>query len=147
MGHFSDSPGSIYPALKRMESRAWIRRLREERGPRGKQVYGLTRSGESALRSWMTMPLGRDDIVRRMDDVLLRFAFMGQVAGQATVIAFLEAFERGASAYVRELRSLLRTIPEVELPTGRLALENGLAQYQTQARWARHALACLRRSK
>jgi DNA-binding PadR family transcriptional regulator len=147
MGHFSDSPGSIYPALKRMEGRAWIGLIQEEGGPRGKQVYRLTESGESALRTWMTMPVERDDVVRHTDELLLRFAFMGQVADRATVITFLEAFERETSSYVRELRCLLQTIPEESLPTGRLALENGLAQHQTQARWARRALARFRRSK
>ncbi len=147
MGHFSDSPGSIYPALQRMEGRGWIRLLPKNGGPRGKQLYKLTGSGESALRNWMTMPVEREDIVRRMDELLLRFAFMGQVADRATVIAFLEAFEREVSAYVRELRPLLRTIPSESLPTARLALENGLAQHQTQARWARRALAHIRRLK
>jgi DNA-binding PadR family transcriptional regulator len=144
MGHFSDSPGSIYPALKRLERRAWVR-LRHEGRPRAKPVYRLTESGESALRAWMTMPVGRDDIIWRLDELLLRFAFMGQAADRGAVIAFLEAFERETSAYTRELRSLLQTFPEEDLPTGRLAMENGLAQYQTQAGWARRARARLER--
>ena len=147
MGHFSDSPGSIYPALKRMERRGLILARGGESGPRGKQEYTLTESGETALRAWMTMPVGRDDVVRRIDELLLRFAFMGQVADRATVLAFLESFERETSAYVRELRSVLQTIPDEGLPTARLALEDGLAQHQTHARWARRSLARLRRSK
>jgi DNA-binding PadR family transcriptional regulator len=129
-----------------LESRGLIRPLPDEGAARGKHVYGLTESGEGTLRSWVAMPVGRDDIVWRMDELLLRFAFMGQVADRAAVIAFLEAFERETSAYSRELRSLLETLPEEDLPTGRLALRNGLMQNQTQARWARHALAHLRRS-
>jgi DNA-binding PadR family transcriptional regulator len=147
MGHFSDSPGSIYPALKRLEERGWIRLLDEDGGPRGRQVYRLTGPGQAVLKGWMAMPVGREDVVRRPDELLLRFAFMGEVSDRVTVVAFLEAFEREAAGYVRELRSFLAALPEGDLPTGRLALENGLAQYQTQVRWARRALARLRRSK
>ncbi len=50
-----------------------------------------------------------------------------------SVIAFLEAFERDTAEYVRELRSFLQAVPEGDLSTARLAMENGLAQYQTQA--------------
>ncbi len=147
IGHFSDSPGSIYPALKRLEERGWIRLLDGDVGPRGKHLYELTESGESVLKGWMTKPVEREDVVWRPDELLLRFAFMGEISDTATILRFLEAFEREAAGYVRELKSFLDAMPEGDLPTGRLAMENGLAQYQTQARWARRALAHFRRAK
>src|SRR5579864_8273345 len=72
IGHFSDSPGSIYPALKRLEQRGWIRRLNEDGGPRGRQRFGLSKAGESILQDWMAMPVGREDVVWRSDELLLR---------------------------------------------------------------------------
>jgi hypothetical protein len=95
----------------------------------------------------MAKPVGREDMVWHPDELLLRFAFMGEVSDRATVVAFLEAFEREASGYARELKSFLDAMPARGLPTGRLAMENGWLQHQTQARWARRALAGLRRSK
>ena len=146
MGHFSDSPGSIYPALKRLAHRGWIRRLREDGGPRGRQSYGLTKAGESALQAWIALPVGREDVIWRLDELLLRFAFMGAGTDRAAAIAFLEAFESHVAQYCRELRGFLGAMPATDLPTGKLALENGLEQYLAQARWARRALASLRRS-
>jgi len=147
MGHYSDSPGSIYPALKRLEQRRWIRRLKEDGGPRGRQSYGVTPAGESALRAWMMRPMAREDVVKRQDELLLRFAFMGQAADGATAITFLEGYARECAGYARELRKFLATMPQETAESGRLALENGVAGYETQARWARRALARLRRPK
>jgi DNA-binding PadR family transcriptional regulator len=145
MGVFSDSPGSVYPALKRLERRGWIRPLEEGSGPRRRQIFGVTKSGKSAFKAWITRPPGSDEVARHLDELHLRFAFMGKVAGRRAVAAFLKAFERQAAAYLRELRPFLKAMPEETLPTGRLALENGIMQYETQVRWARRALARLRR--
>jgi DNA-binding PadR family transcriptional regulator len=145
MGVFSDSPGSVYPALKRLERRGWICRLREASGPRRRQDFGLTKSGRSAFKAWVTAPPSREEIARHPDDALLRFAFMGATTGRASAVAFLKRFERETAAYVRELRVFLKAMPEIEVPTGKLALENGIMQYETQARWARRALLRLRR--
>jgi DNA-binding PadR family transcriptional regulator len=145
MGHFSDSPGSIYPALKRLERRNWIRKLEERSGPRRRQIFGLTKAGDLALRSWFKAPLRRGDVAQRYDELLLRFAFMGSGSGRAAVVSFLRTFERQAAEYTAELRAFLKAMPAEGLPTGRLALENGLMQFETQARWARRALARLGR--
>lgn len=145
MGNLSDSPGSIYPALKRLERRGWIRPSSDGRGPRRKRLLGVTKSGQAALLKWMTAPIRRQDILRHSDDLLLRFAFMGRIAGRSTALIFLRNFERGTSQYVRELHSFIKAMPSEPVPTGALALENGLMQYETHARWARRALARLRR--
>jgi DNA-binding PadR family transcriptional regulator len=146
MGVFSDSPGSVYPALKRLERRGWVRPLDEGIGPRRRQAFAVTKRGKAAFKAWVTVPPTREEIIRRPENAHLRFAFMGRVAGRAAVIAFLKVFERYAADYVRELRIFLEAMPEEDVPTGRLALENGIMQYEAQARWARRALVRLRRS-
>lgn len=145
MGIFSDSPGSVYPALRRLERRRWIRRLQEASGPRGRQAYGITRSGLAAFKAWVATPPRRKEIERNPDEALLRFAFMQGVATRAAAVAFVKGYERQTIAYLRELRRFLKAMPEEDIPTGRLALENGIMLYETQARWARRALARLRR--
>jgi DNA-binding PadR family transcriptional regulator len=145
MGVFSDSPGSIYPALERLRRRGWIRPLAAARGPRRRRVYVVTASGNAALKEWIRRPPRREEIARSSDELLLRFAFMGQVGGRAAARHFLERFEKLTSEYVRGLRAFLKAMPETKVPTGRLALENGIMQYETQARWARRARNRLRR--
>jgi DNA-binding PadR family transcriptional regulator len=147
MGAFSDSPGSIYPALERLKRRGWIRPLTEGSGPRRRRVYGLTPAGDAAIKAWVRTRPQREEIARSPDDLLLRFSFMGRAAGRAAAIAFLQSLERLTAEYVRGLRGFLKTMPKEKVPTGRLALEQGIMQYETLARWARRALAELRRSK
>src|ERR1039458_8829965 len=60
MRHFSDSPGSIYPALKRLNARG--RLSSEPAAPsqpenrRGRQVFDLTAAGDAALIERLGLP-------------------------------------------------------------------------------------------
>lgn len=44
------SPGTLYPLLQRMERHGWLRRKRgEDRGPRARKNYRITRTGRAVL--------------------------------------------------------------------------------------------------
>ncbi|MGH9407913.1 MAG: PadR family transcriptional regulator [Vicinamibacterales bacterium] len=44
------SPGTLYPVLRRMEARGWLRSRRDaDRGPRARREYTLTSEGQEAL--------------------------------------------------------------------------------------------------
>jgi DNA-binding PadR family transcriptional regulator len=44
------SPGTLYPVLRRMEMRGWLRSRRDaDRGPRARREYTLTSEGRQAL--------------------------------------------------------------------------------------------------
>jgi PadR family transcriptional regulator, regulatory protein PadR len=45
------SPGTLYPALARMESNGWLRRRKTAPHPRARQVYRITPAGRVLLRS------------------------------------------------------------------------------------------------
>ena len=47
MRHYSDSPGSIYPALKRLQARGWIEA--EPKDSRGREAFHLSQEGVAAL--------------------------------------------------------------------------------------------------
>ena len=57
MRHFSDSPGSIYPALRRLEARDWIaidpQNDKDPENRRGQQVFQLTSAGITVLVEWL----------------------------------------------------------------------------------------------
>src|SRR5208282_1930426 len=79
MRHYSDSPGSIYPALKRLDARGWIEAVperTEQDDPRKRQLFALTNSGSDALITWLNQPVTRDDVILRVSELMLRFAFM-----------------------------------------------------------------------
>ena len=47
---YTVSPGTLYPVLKRMEAHGWLRsEADEERGPRARREYHLTRAGRQVL--------------------------------------------------------------------------------------------------
>ncbi|NIP16887.1 MAG: hypothetical protein GWM87_01030 [Xanthomonadales bacterium] len=80
-----------------------------------------------------------------MDELILRFGFMGQLAGADRVCRFLEQMSAGIDTLVEGLEAHHATmvdeaLPAGVLPTGRLALGNGIRSYRELAAWAREAL-------
>jgi DNA-binding PadR family transcriptional regulator len=141
MGTFSDSPGAIYPALRRLEQEGLVRgRLESSAGLRQKQTFRLTPRGLAALEEWLQRPVRRADVVRGMDDLMLRLAFMDEVLAPAASIRFLESLARELAAYLPALHVYLDA-HRAEMPlSGRLALESGIRAYEDQLRWVRDAL-------
>ena len=141
MGTFSDSPGAIYPALGRLEREGLVRgRVESSAGLRQKQTFRLTAQGLAALQEWLERPLTRADVVRGMDDVMLRLAFMDEVMGPAASIRLLQSLARELADYLPTLHAYLNAHRR-EMPlSGRLALESGIRAYEDQSRWVRDAL-------
>ena len=146
MGHFSSSPGAIYPALKRIEEAGWIRH-REGMGTTLRQriVYEVTRSGLKTLRQHLSQPITHDDIVWRMDELMMRFAFMDLLVGRQATLRFLQDFASAIDSHAAGLRGYLDGVRDSMPLCGRLALENGIEGYETDARWARRAMDELQR--
>lgn len=143
MGHFSSSLGAIYPALKRMEKAGWIRGERDNpESLRGRRVYRIGKAGKGVLDTWVASPLTREDIIHRMDLILLRFAFMTPLIGRPATIRFLEDLIGHLESYQRELKGQADQMVDVPLE-GALALEHGIESYKTTARWARASLKTL----
>jgi hypothetical protein len=108
-------------------------------GPRRRSAYRATPDGQAAFVEWLRRPVERDDVVRSIDGLLLRFAFMGLVLTLSEVAIFLEQFEEETRAYLATLRQHhAREASGLPL-TGRLAFEFGLADYEARMRWARRA--------
>jgi DNA-binding PadR family transcriptional regulator len=152
MRHYSDSPGSIYPALRRLEARGWIAPDPGEEAksghqpdhPRRRQVFALTQEGRNELAAWLTLPITREDVVWHLAEIMLRFAFMDGNVPRAVTLVFLEQFEREMDGYIRELRANLETMRAKDpLHTGVLAFEAGIDAMEAQLAWARQARARL----
>ena len=73
---YSDSPGAIYPALRRLEQQGMIRStIVEGGGLRRRQVFRPTPKGVAELKRWIALPVSREDVEGGYDQILLRFAF------------------------------------------------------------------------
>ena len=91
MGHFSNSPGAIYPALERMKNSGWLKgTIKAQTTLRPKLVYTLTAEGRDVLRRHLLRTVTVDDVMWRMDDLLLRFGFMDQVLQRRDIVRFLK---------------------------------------------------------
>jgi DNA-binding PadR family transcriptional regulator len=141
VGHISNSPGAIYPALKRIERAGWIRgRTGQGKTQRQRVVYEITARGRTVLKHHLARPITKDDIVWHMDDLILRFAFMDQVLGPEPTARFLRDYAREIDAHVADLRRYLDGVRDLMPTCGRLALENGIQGYEMNAQWARRAM-------
>jgi DNA-binding PadR family transcriptional regulator len=141
MGHFSSSPGAIYPALKRIEKSGWVRgSINNRKTLRPKMLYRITKRGQEVLKQHLQQPVTRDDVIWHMDDLMLRFAFIEQVVGRKRTLQFLKEFQSEIESHHRSLRQYLDEVKEFISPCGRLAMENGIEIYKMNAKWAKRAI-------
>lgn len=141
MGHFSSSPGAIYPALKRIEEAGWIRSATAD-GQTGRQrvAYEITARGLAVLKEHLSRPVTQEDVTWRLDQLMLRFAFMDGILGRERIVPFLQEFAAQLDTHVADLRRYFDSMKGILPPCGRLAMEQGIQSYEMNAQWARRAL-------
>ena len=139
--HFSDSPGAVYPALRRLERLGHLAPLATGAGGgRRRRPLRLTAPGRRALRLWLRKPVTRDDLAQAKDASMLRFAFMEETLGRRACVAFLVRYEAAVAAYLRELQDYRRAHLATFSFSGRLAFESGIEGFKARRRWAKRAL-------
>lgn len=138
MKAFSASPGAIYPALRRLEKDGLIEGAVERKNTlRPRQVFALSRRGRAALIDSLSGPVGREDIIRRMDWLILRFSFMSGLVGADRMLEFLRALAEETAGYLGALEEEFRESASGLPFSGRAALEQGVESYRATARWAK----------
>lgn len=140
MGHFSSSPGAIYPALKSLEQKGWIRGEPDKtESLRPRLVYSITEDGDNILRAELEKPVTHEDLIWHFDLVMLRFAFIDRI-GNEQAVRFLGEFCAESEAYLDHLEEIRVQMREQMSPCGRMALEHGIQAFRGNARWARKAI-------
>lgn len=141
MATFSDSPGSIYPALKRLEQAGMVScTLDETSRVRRRALYRLSPTGKKALERWLKQPLKADDVLRRMPELFLRFSFLEDCLGPRACVSFLESLSLSLRAHITMIKEHLKSNEARMARSARLALRSGIMGYECQAAWARMAL-------
>jgi DNA-binding PadR family transcriptional regulator len=142
MTSFSDSPGAIYPALRRLERRGLIRgQVEAGKGRRERRLFQVTPRGQAEFRRWLLQSVTRNDVVHHPDALMLRFAFMDESMGRATALRFLKAFHKELASYIPTLHQYLKANRSAMPLSGRLALESGILGYETLFHWTEAAIA------
>ena len=148
MGHFSSSPGAIYPALRRLERRGLLEaRLDRTTETRPRRVYSLSEAGDAALMAWLREPVTRDGMVRDAGAPLLRFSLMQGRLSPQEVITYLEGYRQVVTSYLEELRGYLTDVRVDSALHARLALERGISGYERDVDWVGHAIAEIKRTR
>jgi DNA-binding PadR family transcriptional regulator len=148
MAGFSDSPGAIYPALRKLEQLGFVRsEVQQLAGLRRRRAFEITPKGVASLKAWQSKPIVDEDMVRGNAELLLRFAFMDETLGAERSLAFLEEFAGKLSSYIPTLRRYLDAHASVMSTSGRLALESGIQDYEARLAWAKNSIARYRRRK
>jgi DNA-binding PadR family transcriptional regulator len=139
IGRFSSSPGSIYPALKKLEA-AGLTATKDG-------LVHATAKGRQALRGWLSGPVTVADIDRELEITLLRFAFLDLLEDPAQTMRFLTSFRAALSAQVSQLTEFLKSEYAASMSWhGKLAVENGRMACEAQLHWADNAMARLKKS-
>ncbi len=139
--YFSDSPGAIYPALRRLVARRWVVASAPEGGRRRRELR-LSAAGRRAFVAWLSRPVTRQD-VDPDTALLLRFAFMGQALPAAAIGQFIADYSREMAALLADLQGYYDENAAAWPLTGRLAFAHGLALHATKLAWAREAARTL----
>jgi DNA-binding PadR family transcriptional regulator len=148
MGTFSDSPGAIYPALGRLAKRGLVRgTVEESTSLRKRRVFKVTAKGAAALKAWLKRPVMRDDVVRRIDELMLRFAFMDEALGAARTTDFLREYAGQLAEYIPSLKEFHKAEADKMPLSARLAFESGIEEYEVRLKWARSSLAVYEKGK
>lgn len=140
LASLSDSPGAIYPALRRLEERKLVTGIVEGSGLRQRKMLRVTAAGCDELKQWLKKPLAQSDIAHRLEELMLRFAFFDNVLGEESTLQFLCAFEAGLKIHIPHLRKCLNQDGPKMALCARLALENGVLGYEAQLKWVSHAI-------
>jgi len=138
LGNFSSSPGSIYPALKRLQKFEFVERKEGKKG--SKMRFYITPTGLQTLLHWLIKPLEKIDVEKRNQEILLRFAFMEDIVDTQDALKFLESYHILLSNYLTELNQYY-TAEKDHLPLfGKLAFEHGLVSYTASLTWSETAI-------
>lgn len=138
MGTFSSSPGSIYPALKKLVKAGVLEHRPLASG--GKKLFHITQQGVREMKAWLIAPVTAEEVAGSIDLALLRFAFLQNIEEIEATRNFLASFKAAVRDQIETLQAFLSSPESNELSRhGRLAVENGLRGFQAQLEWATDA--------
>jgi DNA-binding PadR family transcriptional regulator len=139
-GHFSSSPGAIYPALNRLARRGLLdASMDTKKEARPRRVYVLTETGEEALEAWLRQPVTRDELIRMSGAPILRFNFAKDRLSINEILSYLESYQSVVAAYIDELLIYDDQLAAPEMLHNRLALHHGIRRYRSELEWVTSA--------
>lgn len=146
LSQYSASPGSLYPAMKRLDARGLLA-ARAEPGDKGRprRVYAATDAARRLVETWVSAPPTMAELRTDIRIPLFRFAAMGALAPREAAEPFVNAFQALCSEYRREL--VERRSAFDPSAHAHLALDNAVRAMDAHIAWADMALSRIARPK
>lgn len=146
LGMYSDSPGSIYPALRRLH-RLGLVIAAPERGGRRRRTYRITPRGRLTLRRWLEAPLTYREVAAGRGGAELRLAFLSDCITPARVRSFLSAYAGLLDRLHDELAESRRLMGAQLSLSSAIALDLGITFTRARAAWCRRAARRIRETE
>lgn len=135
---YSDSPGSVYPALRRLEEHGLLRGGAEA-GGRHRRVLRLTPRGRRRLVEWLDEPITIAEARRGDGAMELKLSLMDGLHPKRRR-AFIREWAEASAAFALEIAAAEREMGSKLSGSARLALGLGLCLVRARARYL--AKAC-----
>jgi DNA-binding PadR family transcriptional regulator len=133
LGSQSKSPGTIYPALNRLQKLELVENT--EDAENGKTKYQITKKGIESLIKWLTKPIEIWDVEGKRDELFLRFAFMGTLVENEDKINFLKNYQELLINYIEKRQTYLAKDEYGMPPTAKLVFEYGTDCQKLALKW------------
>lgn len=142
LGNYSSSPGTIYPALKRLEKFDLVEKIAQNNTI--KTRFQITKNGIIILQKWFLKPIEKIDVERKTDELLLRFAFMDTLVDKKQKIHFLTSFRDLLNIYINKLQAYYNKESNNMPLHGRLAFQYGIDSNKTTLKWCKKSILQLK---
>jgi hypothetical protein len=86
-------------------------------------------------------------VMRRIGELMLRFAFMDEALGAERTTGFLREYAEQLSEYIASLKEFHTAEADKMRMSARLAFESGIEEYEVRLKWARSSLAVFEKRK
>lgn len=139
LGNYSSSPGTIYPALNRLLKLELVDK--KAHGKNGKPCFEITKHGILILKNWFLKPVEKIEVVKKTDELLLRFGFMESLVDKKQRIYFLTSFHDLLNIYIKELQWFYDKESNNMPLHGRLAFQFGIDSNKTTLKWCKKAIS------
>ena len=135
---YSDSPGSIYPALRKLETSRHVTGTAAEDG-RGRRTLRPTAKGKRALVAWLEAPVTAELLARDSAGVSLRLAFVSDVAPRR-FRPMLAEYRAALLTRLADVDAARRALDPQLSPSARAAVDLGAHVLRARADWCAKAL-------
>lgn len=137
LGAYSDSPGAVYPALRRLEKRGFVAG-RVTTGGRRRKPWQITAAGRAWLRGWAARPVTAEDVAHDSGAVDLRLALLSNVT-PARLPVFLREYSDAIDTHLASLISAAAELRDALPPSAACALDLGVHLFRARSSWCRRA--------